>query len=1402
MCTQDSSFGPAILSFPTDIIFLLCFCVRLRYLHQKPVQLKSRGWALLCSKAAAIAFIFVANVAALKALLDAKSAHSISLWLGAPIAQLICAVPLAILVYVEHFHCMRPSGLVICYTLVKGLFTAVALRSYLQIGVASSTVTFTSVVVAAYLFTMCVELVEKRRLLAETEKLPIVTTSSFIRRSLYTWLFPLLWRGHFKDKELTFQDCGPIPDVLGAKFTSATIEDALRSTKRTKNYLIVASMKAFGSGFLAPVLPRLVLLLATFAQPLLVNQTIAFVTTPDRPASFGWALVGGFVCVYALITFSTSLYWETVFDATVQYRGALVGSLYTKTLKLSSVSTSTLGGGVASTYMSVDVERICQGAQFFHEIWASLVSIALSIVLLYYQATWPAFLPLAVTVALILLGGIIGRNIGQNQGKWLAATDKRVKFLSSVIANFLPIKWSNYEDIMAKRATQLRREEMNEANGFYHSMNLTGSLSTVAGTICILSVLGPYAVLAGRSGMPPLDANRLFTIVAIVNLVATPLNLLGQFVPVLAASYASLQRIQGFLSLEEQDIVQTGKGSQIFSNHSKSSLGSMLGRSTNYIPLEATTSDVRIMEASFSWSPDAEPFLKDISADIDKPELHMCVGPVASGKTLFLLSILGEMTKTKGAYSVPNGRIAYAAQDAVIVPGTVRDNILFGTSFHEDWYHRVLRACALTEDLAKFSSGDATFLGGASRLSGGQAQRIALARAVYAQASVTLLDDVFIFTSLLGENGILRKKKVVLVTHDVKLLTAAHTIFVFDDGHITHKGSMDQIRDLGYDINVIGSTPKGGSAIDAAAPKGAEHVSEQESAEPPIAKTSRGFTPYLFFAKMGTYKQVVGLLLILALGGAIKIATQVYLREWATSNGSNFWAWAGGYAGLTLIWGLFQFTLVVTRHTGMALHAAELKGLFESAPSYLMSTPAGRIINRFSQDIFLTDFEFPINFLNFVFQSFTLLGTIVFIVVPTPWLALSIFPLGILYYFTLMFYSRTGRQLQQLEAASKSPLYTLFSTTVSGLHTIRAFKAESYFQDQNNAYLNNSQVPFYFRFASMRFLRTVLSMISFVVAVGLSALAIGFRHSTDPSSLGLALSNLTSLSALLSSLLTYLADVENGSVAISRIHEIATLPAEEVSAPPAEAPADWPSRGDLAFEDVQLSYRADLDPALRGVSFRVKAGQKVGVCGRSGSGKSSLILALFRALDKSLINGTIRVDDVDVGAISVGRLRKSLSLVAQAPFLWHASLRTNLDPEELSEEKDLWAALERVGMSEAVSALPEKLETVLEDSGSFSKGQRQLLCLARVLLRKRKIMVLDEASGSLDLETDARIREVIRSDFAECTVIAVAHRIATIVDFDLILVMEDGRIVERGSPKDLMAVPDSRFARLASAQGL
>ncbi|KAJ7151958.1 P-loop containing nucleoside triphosphate hydrolase protein [Mycena filopes] len=1404
-CTTDASFGPVsscrsvdltlyfeqtILCFAPDLTFVLLALVRLWYLQNRPKQpTTTRGTALLASKGCAVLLVLAS---AISALVYSRNYPSVFVWLPASIMHSVSAFALSALALLEHRFSPSPSTLVLSYAFIRGLCAATVLRSAVKIGVRSPDVGICAITVSAYFLVFGVELIPKPYKKGSS----VLSRSSFLAKSLYLWLIPLLWTG--RKKKLRIEDCGPIPEEFGAVATRELLLNVTRTGG--SNHLLRNSLLAFPLTFLAPVFPRILLILATFSKPLLVSNMISYIAESNPDPQLGWALVGAYACVYGLIALATSIYWEKVFDGTVQYRGGLVGSIYAKSLRLSSASARELGGGVASTYMSVDVERICQGLEILHETWAAVVSIALAILLLYSQATWPAFFPLAITFLFFGVAAYVSRGVGASQGRWLGATDKRVKYLTSVLHNYLPMKWARYEPAVSKRAAQLRAREMQGAHSFYNNICITGALSATAGIACSLSVLGPYAALSAH-GHGSLDPQRMFTIFATMSLMTGPLDLIGSYLPSLMAAWASLKRIERYLSLEEKRIPTPDHGEK--------------GRvsSEKHIDL-----DIRLEGASFAWAHGKPSTLGPLTLALRHNQLHICLGPIASGKTTFLLSLLRETTLTQGSISVPTTQIAYAAQEALIISGTVRENIIFGHEYSAEWYARVLHACALSSEVNRMDAGDGTLLserGG--NLSGAMRNFRALARAVYTQAPWTLLDDTFsaldahtarhVFQSLFGSDGLLRGRGVILISHSAQHL-GADNILVLESGSIQHQGTLGEIRDSGYQIQDVVSQEEDELAPDQVDIESGKSKEKKPEGEGSISARSLGFTPYFFYGRLSGWMNSVVVVALLSLTALIRLAARAYAQQWSQHSQQHVGNWVAGYAGLTLgtfvsiTFGMWAFAQVITRRVGQGIHAEELSRLLHTSPGYVMRNSAGRLINRFSQDIFMCDLEFPVTVLNIILGIVTIAGSLAFILMPAPWLALAVPFAGAIYWVVLSFYLKTSKQFQQLAAESKSPLYTLFSTTLSGLVTIRAMGVENHFQALNDAHLDRSQIPFFFRLAGLRFLRTFLSLIAFTLAVGLAALVVGLRNSINPATLGVALSSLTSISVQLSEFVMSLSSLENAGVSISRIHEIATLPKEEDALATTDDFTDiLVSAPSITLKEVHLRYMPELPDAISDVSFHISRGQKIGICGRSGSGKSTLIMALFRGLEPSLMSGQVLINGRDIQSAPLEILRNSMSLVSQHPVIWYASVRENLDPQATQNDEALWAVLKRVGVHDAISALPAKLDTMLEDQGQvLSAGQRQLLCLARVLLRNRRLVILDEASSSLDLETDRKIGEVIRSELVDCTVLSIAHRVATVIDFDLILVMEEGKPVEIGTPTELLSRPTSKFAALAAQQ--
>ncbi|KAJ6526464.1 P-loop containing nucleoside triphosphate hydrolase protein [Mycena capillaripes] len=1316
----------------------------------------------------------------------------------------------------EHYHSIAPSAVTSLYAVIGSAFYTYLLRGLSEIR-GSSVYIYADAAAAVSLFALIfLESTSKRSLLIPADPPPAYeSTLSFLVKPFFPHIVPLLYTGYHS--RITLPELSEIPlhltsDPATAKLLAAlAIEDKLSS-----RYLAKSTFTAFGTHFLSPIFPRLLVVAATFAQVTLVEQLTLYVSNRSIPKERGiWLIVGYFV-VYVSLAISNYVYTEKVNAFIVLYRSALTGAVYAKTLRLTSGAARELGQGAATTYMSVDVENVAGGFLTFQELWAAVVTILVACTMLWLKAGYVMFAPLIFIVSFISLTGSVSRFVGATQKEWLEAVDVRIKLLTSVLGQLLPIKLGAYEDSLEAKINALRKRETKALGSFLYYICLAGTLSMFGSSTSFLITLAAYAIMLanGWGNLPPLNVSQLFALWTIVTLLDAPLKSIGQTLPNLFASFASLGRIQGFLQLPEKpadsmDAIEEADLVAVSADGVKES-----------------TVEVSLKRCTFAWD-DKTHILKDISLELAPRELHMVVGSVASGKSTLLMSILGETTLVAGTVKVKANKIALASQTPFIFPGTLRANILLDSAYDEVFYDKVIHACGLRQDIETLPRRDMTKLGDkGTTLSGGQRQRLAIARAVYARADLVLFDDVFsaldgeteahVFASLFGPHGMLKGKTTVLVTHGIHHLSNADKVVVMAAGMISHFGSFEEVRDAGtifaLDSIVEADAGKGQMAVSESA-TGADVVDEEEDEELNWTKEQASRTgAYAFYVRCTGGFRAFSMFAVIAVWVGIRLSTTGYLSLIASSSGQHLAFWVAGYGALIVAGGLlmalklYYFVYILTNFTAPNIHSAELAGIMGSPISWITQNPVGKILNRFSHDIRAADDEFPWGFLNISTSTLGVLGTCVFVTMATPLLGFALPFLAVFGVYFLKFYLATSKQFRRLESASKSPLYTLFGTTVSGLITVRAYRAQDYFRSQNAAFVNASQGALHHRLNSQLFLRVFFLWFQTILACGVALFSVWLRDTTSAPILGVALITLVFLGATLTVMLGSYAALENGSIAIERIEEFAKLPKEEKIATYAANSINdhscWPSAGSLTFSDFSMKYRDYLPLALKHLSFDLQGGLKIGICGRTGSGKSSTVLALFRGIDQHLVTGKILIDGVDISTVSLKHLRESMSIVTQDPFMWHGSIRENLDVANACADSEIWETLKLVDMYDAVSALDDKLDHLVVDEESFSKGQRQLLCLARALLRKKKIIVLDESTSSMDHITDEKIRHVVDTQMQGLTVLAIAHRISTIVNYDKILVLDSGSVAEFDDPKVLLFNPQSRFARLAATQGI
>ncbi|KAH9796200.1 ABC transporter C family member 2 [Citrus sinensis] len=1034
-------------------------------------------------------------------------------------------------------------------------------------------------------------------------------------------------------------------------------------------------------------------------------------------------------------------YFQNVWRVGFRLRSTLVAAIFRKTLRLTHEARKGFPSGKVTNMITTDANALQQISQQLHGLWSAPFRITVSMVLLYQQLGIASLLGSLMLVLMVPLQTFIISKMRKLTKEGLQWTDRRVSLTNEILAAMDTVKCYAWEKSFQSRVQSIRDDELS----WFRK---------------------------------------------------------AQFLSAVVNANVSLQRLEELLLAEERILMPNP-------------------------PLEPELPAVSIKNGNFSWD-SKSPTLSNINLDIPVGSLVAIVGGTGEGKTSLVSAMLGELPPLKDASVVIRGTVAYVPQISWIFNATLRKNILFGSEFDPAKYWKTVDVSALQHDLDLLPDRDLTEIGERGvNISGGQKQRVSMARAVYSNSDVYIFDDPLsaldahvgrqVFNSCIKEE--LRGKTRILVTNQLHFLPHVDRIILVSEGMIKEEGSFEELskhgrlfqklmenagkmeemeereeKDDSINSNQEVSKPVANRAVQVNEfPKNESYTKKGKRGRSVLVKQEERETGIVSGSVLTRYKNALGgpwvIMILFACylsTEVLRISSSTWLSFWTDQSTSKNYN-PGFYIAIYTILAFGQVTvtllnsywlIISSLRAAKRLHDSMLNSILRAPMLFFHTNPIGRVINRFSRDL-------------------GIVSTI------SLW---AIMPLLILFYAAYLYYQSTAREVKRLDSITRSPVYAQFGEALNGLSTIRAFKAYDRMAKINGKSMDNNIRFTLANTSSNRWLTIRLETLGGIMIWLIATFAVMQNGRAEnqvafASTMGLLLSYTLNITNLLSGVLRQASRAENSLNAVERVGTYIDLPSEapgmvESNRPP---PA-WPSSGSIKFEDVVLRYRPELPPVLHGLSFTVSPSEKVGIVGRTGAGKSSMLNALFRIVE--LERGEISIDGCDVSKFGLTDLRKVLSIIPQSPVLFSGTVRFNLDPFNEHTDADLWEALERAHLKDVIRKNSFGLAAEVSEGGeNFSVGQRQLLSLARALLRRSKILVLDEATAAVDVRTDALIQRTIREEFKSCSMLIIAHRLNTIIDCDRILVLDAGQVLEHDTPEALLLREDSAFSSMVQSTG-
>lgn len=1370
--------------------------------------------------------------------------------------------------YIEQFKTTIPNGILLFYWLFQiilnlGKIVNLNLRNAIH----SHFAIITIVSCANAFFILFLEVyfpVQPRIPFKSTVRTSPYDSANVFSKITFNWMGSLMRKGYVQ--YLTERDLPPLPRNLKSSNTSSAFNHYW-NTQTSRPSLAWALSKAFGSSFLIGGVFKGLQDSLAFVQPQLLRLLIKFVNEYSEslkrddpiPLTKGFMIAGSMFVVSVTQTACLHQYFQRAFDLGMKIKTSLTSIIYNKSLVLSNETKQESSTGDIVNLMSVDVQRLQDLVQNLQIIWSGPFQIILCLLSLHNLLGKAMWAGVGIMLIMIPLNGVIAKYQKKLQKRQMKNKDERSRLISEILNNIKSLKLYGWEHPYLGKLSHVRNEK--ELRNL-KTMGVFGAVSVFTWNLApFLVSCSTFSVFLLFEKNKTLLTDIVFPALALFNLLSFPLSVVPMVITNIVEAQVALSRLTKFLTSSEIQTDAVIKAPRV----------NRLG------DVAVSVKDGTFLWSKNRNDDNYKVALSQINFESRKGNLDCIVGKVGSGKSSLIQAFLGDLYKLDGdvrlhgkvAYvsQVPwivNGTVKENILFGHKYDAEFYQHVLKACALTVDL--SILPKGDKTEVGEKGIS-----------LSGGQKARLSLARAVYARADVYLLDDPLsavdehvgrhLIDHVIGPLGLLKSKCKILATNSIGVLSIANNIHMVSNGKIVEHGTYDEImkqessllrqliKDFGKRKEELSNEEEFKSenedkinlenlesdcdfeidslrrASDASLiPDDERDVEEEEEDEEAKGRKEHleqgkvKWNVYLQYAKACNPSSVIIFLVSTVLSMLVSVGANVWLKHWSEVNSRyGYNPDILKYLGIYFLLGFGSSALVLVQTCIMwiwctiqgskRLHNDMAISVLRAPMSFFETTPIGRILNRFSNDIYKVDEVLGRVFGMFFSNSTKVLFTIIVICFSTWQFIFLILPLGALYVYYQQYYLKTSRELRRLDSVSRSPIFANFQESLNGVSLIRAYGQEERFKFMNESRVDRNMSAYHPAINANRWLAVRLEFLGSIIILGAAGLSILTLKSGHLSAglVGLSVSYALQVTQSLNWIVRMTVEVETNIVSVERILEYSQLTPEAPEVIEDNRPnKSWPESGKISFNNYSTKYRPELDLVLRNIDLTINPREKVGIVGRTGAGKSSLTLALFRIIES--FQGNISIDNVDTSSIGLSDLRHKLSIIPQDSQVFEGTIKSNLDPTDVFTSDQIWKALELSHLKDHVLKMYEEnedegvataLDVKLSEGGSnLSVGQRQLMCLARALLIPSHILVLDEATAAVDVETDLVLQETIRREFKDRTIMTIAHRLNTIMDSDRIIVLENGEVAEFDTPANLLKNKQSLFYALCKQGGI